>query len=195
MKMTLKEAADAVGRNKSTVFRAIQDGKLGATKNENGLIFIDSEELVTVYPPEDSENRMQIRKRGRPAGSKKKPNSANHDSVIEKELLRVQQLNIDYKEKIELMTARTKADEVRISDLMIERERMNARISQLERDLDIARSESSAKDSRVFELRSEKEKISSRLEAMERNLERISNAGQGGQDGNKKGIFRKIFAS
>lgn len=197
MKMTLKEAADAVGRNKSTLFRAIQDGKLKATKNENGLIFIEPEDLMATYPPEDPETRMQTRKRGRPAGSKKKKDG-DKSHILAQEFLRIEKVNHDFREELETLRARTKADELRISDLMIERERLTGRVSHLERELDMVRAESAAKDGRIYDLRAEKDKVSVRLDSMERNMEQLTQSTQDlnkeSSKAEKKGILEKFFA-
>jgi len=51
MSYSLQQAADAAGVNKSTVLRAIQTGKISATRNEHGQWVIDPAELHRVYPP------------------------------------------------------------------------------------------------------------------------------------------------
>jgi hypothetical protein len=47
----LQQAADAAGVNKSTILRAIQAGKVSATRNEHDQWLIDPAELHRVYPP------------------------------------------------------------------------------------------------------------------------------------------------
>lgn len=49
MKYSPGEAAKLLGRNKSTVLRAIQSGKLSATRREDGTLSIDASELARVY--------------------------------------------------------------------------------------------------------------------------------------------------
>src|SRR3954451_620233 len=51
MAYSLKQAADATGRTKPSVLRAIQTGKISARKNEMGEWEIDPAELHRVYPP------------------------------------------------------------------------------------------------------------------------------------------------
>jgi hypothetical protein len=51
MSYSLQQAADAAGVNKSTVLRAIQTGKVSATRNEHGQWLIEPAELHRVYPP------------------------------------------------------------------------------------------------------------------------------------------------
>lgn len=46
---TLGEAAKATGRSKSTILRALQDGRLQGTKDENGRYQIDPTELREVF--------------------------------------------------------------------------------------------------------------------------------------------------
>ena len=50
MSYTLGEAAKVTGKNKTTIQRAIKDGKLSATRNEDGSYSIDPAELHRVYP-------------------------------------------------------------------------------------------------------------------------------------------------
>jgi septal ring factor EnvC (AmiA/AmiB activator) len=51
MAYSLKQAADATGRTKPTLLRAIQTGKISAKKNEMREWEIDPAELHRVYPP------------------------------------------------------------------------------------------------------------------------------------------------
>ena len=51
MTYTLGTAATATGLNKSTVLRAIQNGKISAAKDEHGQWCIDPAELHRVYRP------------------------------------------------------------------------------------------------------------------------------------------------
>jgi len=51
--LTLGEAEKEVGVTKSTISRAIKDGRLSANRNEHGHFQIDPAELFRVYPPID----------------------------------------------------------------------------------------------------------------------------------------------
>ena len=51
MAYSLKQAADAMGRTKPTLLRAIQTGKISAKKTEMGEWEIEPAELHRVYPP------------------------------------------------------------------------------------------------------------------------------------------------
>src|SRR3954466_4128767 len=66
--VTVRVAAELTGRDRSTINRAIESGKLSATKNELGRYLIDPAELERVYgtlrtpavhsnaPPEDAQS-------------------------------------------------------------------------------------------------------------------------------------------
>jgi hypothetical protein len=51
MPYSLKDAADATGKSKPTILRAIQSGKVSAEKDANGEWQIEPAELHRVYPP------------------------------------------------------------------------------------------------------------------------------------------------
>lgn len=51
MKYSLSEAAKATGKNKTTIQRAIKNGKISATKGNNGSYEIEPSELHRVFPP------------------------------------------------------------------------------------------------------------------------------------------------
>ena len=50
MKYSLSEAASATGKNKTTIQRAIKNGKISASKGDNGSYEIDPSELHRVFP-------------------------------------------------------------------------------------------------------------------------------------------------
>lgn len=49
MKYTLSQAAQATGKNKATIQRAIKNGKITAPKNSSGIYEIDPSELHRVF--------------------------------------------------------------------------------------------------------------------------------------------------
>lgn len=51
MKYSLSKAAEATGKNKTTIQRAIKNGKISAVKGEIGSYEIDPAELHRVFPP------------------------------------------------------------------------------------------------------------------------------------------------
>lgn len=48
---SLKQAAEATGKGKTTIHRDIKAGRLSASKDEHGRIWIDASELHRLYPP------------------------------------------------------------------------------------------------------------------------------------------------
>jgi hypothetical protein len=51
MKFTISTASAATGKGKSTIHRAIQSGKLSATRLDDGSFEIDASELFRVFTP------------------------------------------------------------------------------------------------------------------------------------------------
>jgi excisionase family DNA binding protein len=51
MTYSVKQAAEATGKTKPTILRAIQKGKISAKKDDHGEWEIDPAELHRVYPP------------------------------------------------------------------------------------------------------------------------------------------------
>jgi hypothetical protein len=49
--LTLSEAAKETGLSRTAIFKAIQSGRLSASKNDNGHFLIDPAELFRVYKP------------------------------------------------------------------------------------------------------------------------------------------------
>lgn len=47
----LATAAAVVGRNKNAILRAIQSGKIPASRDANGEMQIDPADLYRIYPP------------------------------------------------------------------------------------------------------------------------------------------------
>jgi hypothetical protein len=56
MAYTLGQAAKATAKSKTTILRAIESGKVSATKNEHGEWVIDPAELHRVYEPAEQGN-------------------------------------------------------------------------------------------------------------------------------------------
>jgi hypothetical protein len=54
MTLSLQQAADATGKEKSTISRAIKSGRMSATIKESGKYEIDPAELFRVFPPKPS---------------------------------------------------------------------------------------------------------------------------------------------
>ena len=77
MKYTLNKAAKLSGRAKSTISKAIKDGRLSAGKNKNGGYEIDASELFRVFP---------IPVENQPEGPQENTRSDSKDRVLEVEL-------------------------------------------------------------------------------------------------------------
>ena len=52
--LTVSQAAKEVGITRGGLWKAIKEGRLSATKNNNGQFCIDPSELFRVYPPVDA---------------------------------------------------------------------------------------------------------------------------------------------
>lgn len=59
MAYSLSEAAKATGKNKTTIQRAIKNGKISATKGESGAYNISPSELHRVFPPSVAQHDAQ----------------------------------------------------------------------------------------------------------------------------------------
>jgi hypothetical protein len=54
----LREAADAAGTSKSSIWRAIKSGRMSAGKTDLGVLAIDSSELFRCFPPGNAPARQ-----------------------------------------------------------------------------------------------------------------------------------------
>ena len=61
MKYSLSEAAKATGKNKTTIQRAIKNGKISAIKGDSGSYEIEPSELHRVFPPVAAQRDAQHR--------------------------------------------------------------------------------------------------------------------------------------
>ena len=59
MKYSLSEAAKATGKNKTTIQRAIKNGKISASKGDRGSYEIDPSELHRVFPAAAAQHDAQ----------------------------------------------------------------------------------------------------------------------------------------
>ena len=62
MKYSLSDAAEATGKNKTTIQRAIKSGKISARKGASGAYEIDPAELHRVFPPATAKRDAQNQK-------------------------------------------------------------------------------------------------------------------------------------
>jgi hypothetical protein len=54
MPMTLAQAAQATGVNRSTILRSIMSGKISGTKDDKGVWWVEPCELHRVFPPTEA---------------------------------------------------------------------------------------------------------------------------------------------
>ncbi len=59
MRYTLNEAAQATGKRKTTIHRALKSGKISAVKRDNGAYAIEPAELHRVFPPVPAERNEE----------------------------------------------------------------------------------------------------------------------------------------
>ena len=71
MQLSLREAAHHVGTTKSTILRAIQSGRLSATRNDEREYRIDPAELMRAYPADRSTSRSAVRHAPAEGGGRK----------------------------------------------------------------------------------------------------------------------------
>lgn len=92
--LSLKQAAEAVGKGKSTLQRAIKAGKLSAQISERGTYQIDPAELARVYPADFSNNPAKRRESKRPTPFQRDGLEHHETALLRLELEQVrEQLN------------------------------------------------------------------------------------------------------
>lgn len=99
---SLRQAAEAVGRGKPAVLKAIKSGKISAHKNDHGEWLIDPAELHRVYPA--------VSGNGSDSGSSERQETPQETSVLERE--------------IELLRERLTEKDGQIDDFRAERDRL-----------------------------------------------------------------------
>ncbi len=120
MAYSLREAAEAVGKGKPAILKAIQSGKISAQKDPNGEWQIEPAELHRVYPPVSKETISE-------AGSKEPKatiGNGNGNSLLQQEVQFLREKLVDYE--------RLREDE---------RRDLSGRIEDLRRDRDDLRGE------------------------------------------------------
>ena len=85
MKYSLSEAANATGKNKTTIQRAIKNGKISATKGDNGSYEIDPSELHRVFPLNATQRDAQQPQSNDTQQRKFAANHSNLERVLELE--------------------------------------------------------------------------------------------------------------
>lgn len=85
MKYSLSEAAKATGKNKTTVQRAIKNGKISASKGDSGSYEIEPSELHRVFPPVAAQRDAQHRQSNDTQQSKSASTNSDLARVLELE--------------------------------------------------------------------------------------------------------------
>ena len=85
MKYSLSEAAKATGKNKTTIQRAIKNGKISASKGNTGSYEIDPSELHRVFPPTVAQRDAQHMQSNGTQQPKFAPESSHIDRIVELE--------------------------------------------------------------------------------------------------------------
>ena len=128
MKYSLADAAKATGKNKTTIQRAIKNGKISATKNASGVYEIDPSELHRLFPLATAQCDMQ---RTQSNGSQhptvaSKTSDLERVAELERELAVAQSRGISLEEQrqqmsetIEDLRARLDRSEDRVTALLV----------------------------------------------------------------------------
>lgn len=109
MSYTLGQAARATGMSKPTIARAIQKGKVSATRGDDGAYVIDPAELHRVYPLTGKSN-----------GTMKQSVTGETDTAAPVADGYLDQLLREYQETIRDLRARLDASETRFTALLAE---------------------------------------------------------------------------
>lgn len=88
MTYSLQQAAEATGKSKSTIQRAIKSGKISAGEDVHGNYQIDPAELYRVYPPKPLRNDPFDHERD----DTQQANSSNETTVLRIELQQTREL-------------------------------------------------------------------------------------------------------
>lgn len=106
MKYSLSDAAKAAGKNKTTIQRAIKNGRISAIKNDLGAYEIDPAELHRVFPPATAQRDAPHRRSNGAQQPVDAPRNGVADRIValEKELAVAQARNVGLEEQRQQMT-------------------------------------------------------------------------------------------
>jgi len=111
MAYSLKQAAEAVGRGKPAILRAIQKGIISAQKNSKNEWLIDPAELHRVYPPVASNGALSVQ--------------TERDATLEATEV-LQRENALLREQIDLLKDERQDLRRRLDDEAVERRKLTA---------------------------------------------------------------------
>lgn len=125
--LSLREAAQQAGTSKSTILRAIQSGRLSATRTDDGGYDIDPSELFRVYPVKGSADGSQ-RSTDRCVGQDAPPPATTDTSPATAEL-RIR--NATLEAELSALKAIIEAEKRRGEELREDRDRWHAQAERL----------------------------------------------------------------
>ena len=180
MKKTLKEAANLVGCNKSTLFRAVQKGRIPSIKcEETGVIHVNMKDVEKVYALSPVSPSKEESKKNKVTASKK---TKKEDTKLKV-----------YIQEIKDLTDQKEAQAVTISELMIEKEKLRSELTRVLKENEIAHMENKLKDKRMYELRRKHDEMTQKIETLEQAGSSALNTSAKDKK-NTGGLLRKIFA-
>lgn len=112
MELSLTQAASASGRSKSTINRAIKDGRLSAIKHEDGSYSIQPAELFRVYPKNPTETGS-VTHHATPQKPQTEPHPPSLQEALQEALRRADVMS----ERAAQLTAQQERDQATIDDL------------------------------------------------------------------------------
>tara|TARA_B100001059_G_scaffold230866_1_gene265744 strand:+ start:745 stop:1188 length:444 start_codon:yes stop_codon:yes gene_type:complete len=126
MRYSLSDAAEATGKNKTTIQRAIKNGRISAIKGDSGAYEIDPAELHRVFPPATAQRDAQHHKvkDAQQSDVALETNALARISELEKELAVAQSRSISLEEQRQQMSET-------IEDLRTRLDRSEDRITAL----------------------------------------------------------------
>lgn len=106
MRYSLADAAEAAGKNKTTIQRAIKNGRISASKNDLGAYEIDPVELHRVFPLATAQRDAPRRQSNNTQQPSDASETRNEDRIValEKELAVAQARSIGLEEQRQQMT-------------------------------------------------------------------------------------------
>lgn len=121
--LSLRAAATETGTSKSTILRAIQAGRLSATRTDDGGYSIDPAELFRVYPPKGSTDAPQ-----QPA-DQSVGQDAPFDATAQQVELRIR--NAQLESEVKALQAILESEKKRAEELRAERDRWATQAERL----------------------------------------------------------------
>ena len=109
MSYSLKQAADATGKERLTLQRAIKRGRISATLGESGAYEIDPSELHRVFPP-------VARNQAQPIATQQETASENRELKAKVELLR--EMVDDLRERLDKSEDERRATQTKLTALL-----------------------------------------------------------------------------